>query len=190
MKTSLLTLLLLDTLQATRAQDLDTVAFIGRIVDQNRAVVPGAHITATLTSKGTIRSTTSDQNGSFKLIQLPPGTYTLRAEFAGFAPQEISNIAAASSQTLNLNFTLIPSEINVEPVTITSADVLLIDAKRTIVGAALNAREMEKLPLSTRSPFDLIFTLPRVTEEPLSTRDLAEDRNAIPNGTPEEAGTF
>jgi len=46
------------------------------------------------------------------------------------------------------------------------------------------------LPLASRSVLDLIFTLPGVTEEPLSTRDLAEDRNASHASTPEEAGVF
>jgi hypothetical protein len=35
-----------------------------------------------------------------------------------------------------------------------------------------------------------MFTLPGVSEEPLSTRDLAEDRDTIPANTPEEAGSF
>src|SRR5262245_38775407 len=157
MKTSLLTLLLLVTIQVAQAQDLDTVTLTGRILDQNAAIIQGAQITVTLTTKGITRSTTSDQNGTFKLIQLPAGTYTIRAELAGFAPREISNISIVSSQTLNLNFTMIPAALAVEPVVITSAEVPLIDTKRTIVGATLNAREVERLPLSTRSPFDLIF---------------------------------
>ena len=128
--------------------------------------------------------------GHFQLIQLQPGVYNLRVSFNGFASQEVTNITTVSSQTLNLDFTLIPSAINVDSVVITGADILLIDTKRTITGATLHARETELLPLSTRSPFDLIFTLPGVTEEPLSTRDLAEDRNTNPNVTPEEAGTF
>src|SRR4029434_5296862 len=45
------------------------------------------------------------------------------------------------------------------------------------------------LPLNSRSPLDLIFTLPGVTEEPLSVRELAEDRNSSNASTPEEAGT-
>ena len=190
MKTSLLTLLLLILSSSPHAQDLDRVTVSGRVVDQNEAVIPGAQVTATLTSTGLKRTATSGDDGIFKLIQLAPGTYTIRVELNGFAPQEISNIATASSQTLTLNFTLIPAEIKVEPVVITSADVPLIDTKKTIVGTTLNSRETEKLPLTTRSPFDIIFTLPGVTEEPLSTRDLAEDRNTNPSNTPEEAGTF
>ncbi|HEV8136897.1 MAG TPA: TonB-dependent receptor [Pyrinomonadaceae bacterium] len=190
MKTSLLTLLLLIVSSSTNAQDLDRVTVSGRVLDQNEAVIPGAQITATLTTTGLKRTATAGDDGTFKLIQLAPGTYTIRVELNGFAPQEISNIATASSQTLTLNFTLIPAEIKVEPVVITSADVPLIDSRKTIAGATLNSRETEKLPLTARSPFDIIFTLPGVTEEPLSTRDLAEDRNTNPSNTPEEAGTF
>ena len=190
MKTSLLTVLLLLISYSTHAQDLDTVTITGRIVDQNAAVIPGAQISVTLTNTGIKRNTTSGEDGMFKLIQLAPGTYTIRVALAGFASQEFSNISTTSSQTLTLNLTLIPADIKVEPVVITSADAPLIDTKRTIVGTTLNARETEKLPLLSRSPFDLIFTLPGVTEEPLSTKDLAEDRNTNPNSTPEEAGTF
>ena len=190
MKTSLLTLLLVIVSYPIQAQDLDTVTITGRVIDQNAALIPGAQITATLTSTGMKRTATSGEDGIFKLIQLAPGTYTIRAALEGFATQEISNVATASSQTLTLNFTLVPAEIKIEPVVVTSADAPAIDTKKTVVGMTLNFRETEKLPLPARSPFDLIFTLPGVTEEPLSTRDLAEDRNTNPNTTPEEAGSF
>jgi hypothetical protein len=45
--------------------------------------------------------------------------------------------------------------------------------------------KVESLPINSRSPLDLIFTLPGVTEEALTTRDLAEDRNTSPPNTPE-----
>src|SRR5205814_1886832 len=45
------------------------------------------------------------------------------------------------------------------------------------------------LPVVSGSPLDLIFTLGGVSEEPLSTRDLAEDRTSS-RSTPEEAGSF
>jgi hypothetical protein len=188
MKTSLLTLLLLLSLHTIQAQDLDTVTITGQVVDQNGAVIPGAQIT--VTTAATTRTTASGDDGVFKLVQLPPGTYTISVSRTGFGSQEMSNITTVSGQTLSLTFTLIPADIKVEPVVISSADVPLIDTKRTVVGATLSSRAIEKLPPSTRSPFDLIFTLPGVTEEPLSTRDLAEDRNTNPNSTPEEAGTF
>jgi hypothetical protein len=78
----------------------------------------------------------------------------------------------------------------VEPVIVTTADTPVVDTKRTDVGATLTARETALLPIASRSVLDLIFTLPGVTEEPLSTRDLAEDRNTSHASTPEESGVF
>ena len=102
----------------------------------------------------------------------------------------MTGVATVSGQSLQLDTTLIPSDVVVEPVVITDADAPIIDTKRTVVGATLTARDTELLPINTRSVLDLLFTLPGVTEEPLSTRDLAEDRNTIHANTPEEAGTF
>ncbi|HEX6649240.1 MAG TPA: carboxypeptidase regulatory-like domain-containing protein, partial [Pyrinomonadaceae bacterium] len=176
--------------QHVPAQDLDTVTISGRVMDQNAAVLPGAAVQAKLVKTGLTRTTTSDADGRYRLIQLEPGTYVIRVSFPGFASQELTNIATASAQNVQFDVTLIPSDVVVEPVVIASADTPVVDTKRTIVGATLTARETEVLPVNTRSVLDLIFTLPGVTEQPLSTRDLAEDRNVNHANTPEEAGTF
>ena len=188
---TLLTLLLFTfNFQHVHAQDLDTVTISGRVMDQNTAVLPGAEVQAKLIKTGFIRTTTTDAEGRYRLIQLEPGTYVIRVSFPGFAAQEITDVATASGQSLQFDATLIPSSVVVEPVVIATADTPVVDTKRTVVGATLTSRETELLPLNTRSAFDLIFTLPGVSEEPLSTRDLAEDRNTNPASTPEEAGTF
>jgi len=176
--------------QNIHAQDLDTVTIAGRIMDQNGAVIPGAEIQARLIKTGLTRTTTSDTEGRYRLIQLEPGTYTIRVSVPGFAPQEMKGIATVSGQNVQHDATLLPSDVVVAPVVITDADAPIIDTKRTVVGATLTARDTELLPINTRSVLDLLFTLPGVTEEPLSTRDLAEDRNIIHANTPEEAGTF
>src|ERR1044071_7542451 len=177
-------------LQNIHAQDLDTVTIAGRIMDQNGAVIPRAEIQARLIKTGLTRTTTSDAEGRYRLIQLERRTYTILVSFPGFAAQELTNITTVSSQTLQLDATLIPSDVVAEPVVITDAEPSVVDTKRTIVGATLTARETESLPIPTRSVLDLLFTLPGITEEPLSTRDLAEDRNVNHANTPEEAGTF
>lgn len=176
--------------QHIHAQDLDTVTISGRVMDQNAAVLSGAEVQAKLVKTGLTRTTTSDAEGRYRLIQLEPGTYVIRVSFPGFASQELTNVATASAQNVQFDMTLIPSDVVVEPVVIATADTPVVDTKRTIVGATLTARDRESLPVNTRSVLDLIFTLPGVTEEPLSTRDLAEDRNANHANTPEEAGTF
>jgi hypothetical protein len=172
------------------AQDLDTVTISGRIMDQNGAVIPGAAVQATLIKTGLKRSAQTDDEGRYRLFQLEPGSYTLRISFPGFASQELTNVATVSAQTLQLDATLLPANVVADAVVINDAQPPIVDTKRTITGATLAARETESLPIASRSVLDLLFTLPGVTEEPLSTRDLAEDRNANHANTPEEAGTF
>src|ERR1044071_1949282 len=172
------------------AQDLDTVTISGRVMDQNGAVVSGAEVQATLVKTQVRHTTTTHAAGRYRLIQLEPGIYVVRVSFPGFAAQELTNITTVSGQSLVLDATLLPSDVVVEPVVITDATSPVVDTKRTITGATLTARETESLPIASRSVLDLLFTLPGVTEEPLSTRDLAEDRNVNHANTPEEAGTF
>ncbi|HEX5884618.1 MAG TPA: TonB-dependent receptor, partial [Pyrinomonadaceae bacterium] len=187
---TLLTILVLTLNLNLKAQDLDTVTIFGRVMDQNTAVLPGAEVEAKLVKSGQKRTTTTDTEGRYRLIQLEPGTYAIRVSYTGFAAQEINGVATVSGQSLQFDATLIPSDVLVEPVVIAAADTAVIDTKRTIVGATLTSRETESLPIATRSVLDLLFTLPGVTEESLSTRDLAEDRNTNHANTPEEAGTF
>ena len=177
-------------LHSVRSQDLDTVTISGRVTDQNGAVIAGAEIQATLSKTQLTRRTTTNVEGRYRLIQLEPGAYSIHISSPGFATQTVENVSTVSSQSLQFDVTLIPSTVVVEPVVITSAELPVVDTRRTVTGATLGLNETKSLPLVSRSPLDLIFTLPGVTEEPLSTRDLAEDRNSSPANTPEEAGVF
>ncbi len=186
---TLATALLLAPSLVAKAQDLDTVTITGRVMDQNSAVIPGASVSATLTKTGLARTTTSDGEGHYRLIQLEPGTYTLTVSFTGFATQEKKDLTVVAGQNVRMDITLLPQGVVAEPVVITATDAPPVDTTRTVVGGTIATKEVESLPVFTRSPLDLIFTLPGVTEEPLSTRDLAEDRKANAS-TPEEAGSF
>jgi hypothetical protein len=173
----------------SEAQDLDNVTITGRVMDQNGAVIPGATITAKLTATKVERSVVADGDGQYKLIQLPPGVYTVKASFTNFATEEKTDLTTIAGQNVQLDFTLKPAGISAEAVIISAAGALRIDTTRTVVGGTVIAREIESLPVASRSPLDLIFTLGGVAEEPLSTRELAEDRTSA-RSTPEEAGNF
>ncbi|MBC7910139.1 MAG: carboxypeptidase regulatory-like domain-containing protein [Pyrinomonadaceae bacterium] len=175
---------------ATVAQDLDEVTISGRVTDQNGALIPGASVTVLLASTGSERTGVTDAEGRYRLIELLPGVYTVRASSAGFALEEKTGLETLAGQHVRVDFTLRPAGVVAEQSVAAEASAPLVDTTRTIVGGTITGEEIESLPNPTRSPLDLIFTLPGVTEEPLSTRELAEDRNTNPRETPEEAGTF
>jgi hypothetical protein len=174
----------------TVAQNLDNVIISGRVVDQHGAAIPGAAVTAVLTKTGSRRTAAVDTDGRYRILQLEPGTYVLRVSAKGFAVHDGEAISVISGQNLQIEIVLVAAGVIVDPVIVTSPELKPVDTTRTVVGGTVTAREVESLPVASRSPLDLIFTLGGVTEEPLSTRDLAEDRDRNPADAPEEAGTF
>ena len=168
---------------AARAQDLDEVTISGRVTDQTGALLPNASVTAVLVATGVERSVTADREGRYRLIELNPGVYTVRASFSGFATEEKTELTTIAGQNVQLNFTLRPADVTAEQVVVSEADSSPVDTTRTVVGGTVVTEEIESLPNASRDPLDLIFTLGGVTEEPLSTRNLAEDRGTNPNST-------
>lgn len=181
---------LLSPALVAQAQDLDDVTITGQVLDENGAIIPGATVTALLQSTNEERTVQADDEGRYRIIELDPGTYTVRAASAGFATEEKRDLVTIAGQNVRLNFTMKPASVTAEQVVVSEADAPVVDTTRTVVGGTVMTEEIESLPNVSRSPLDLIFTLGGVTEEPLSTRDLAEDRNTATNNTPEEAGVF
>src|SRR5918992_1343327 len=90
------------------AQDLDNVTISGHVMDQNGAVIPGASVTATLVKTKMERTVVADEEGRYKIIQLEPGVYTVKASFANFATEEKTDLATVAAQNVQLDFTLKP----------------------------------------------------------------------------------
>jgi hypothetical protein len=179
-----------------RAQDHDEITISGRIIDQNGAVLIGAKVVATLTATGAKREVVTDAEGRYRFVELAPGAYTVRASSEGFAVEERVNVSAVAGQNVRLDFTLRPAGVAAELTVTAESNAAVVDTARTVTGGTVARKEIETLPVITRSPLDLVLTLPGVTEEPLSVRDAAEDRDATSqtaarkSTTPEEAGTF
>jgi hypothetical protein len=171
------------------AQDLDNVTISGRVSDQNGAVIPGAAVTATLVKTKVERTVVANDEGRYRLIQLEPGVYTVKASFTNFAAEEKTDLTTIAGQNVQLDFILKPADVTTETVVVSAAGAPEVDTTRTVVGGTVTTQDVESLPVNTRSPLDLIFTLGGVSEEALSTRDLAEDRTSA-RSPPEEAGNF
>ena len=170
------------------AQDLDNVTITGKVTDQNGAVIPGATVTAKLVDTKVERNAVSDGDGKYKIIQLAPGKYTLSASASSFQTTVETGLEFIAGRNAQIDLVLLPPGLKLEQVVVTTEDASPVDVTRTVVGGTVKTREIENLPVASRSPLDLIFTMGGVAEEPLSVRDLATDPSA--RTTPEEAGNF
>jgi hypothetical protein len=169
---------------------LDEVTIAGRITDQAGALVSGARVTALLATTGAARTVETDASGRYRFVELLPGAYNVGVVSRGFAVAEQQGVEAVAGESVRLDFVLRPAGVAAEQTITDEQTAAALDTTRTVVGATLTRAELDALPNATRAPLDLALTLPGVTEEPLATRDLAEDRARSARQTPEEAGTL
>src|SRR5690348_10895464 len=66
------------------AQGGGNVAITGMVKDPSGAVIPNAKVTVTQQGTTVERTTLTNQNGQFSVPSLPPATYSVAIEGAGF----------------------------------------------------------------------------------------------------------
>ncbi len=84
----------------------DTGVIDGRVVDQTKAAVPGATITARNVATGFSRSAVSGEQGTYRIEFLPPGTYEVKAELANFSPATARDIVVQVGSSTTVDFPL------------------------------------------------------------------------------------
>jgi len=92
-----------------------TGTILGGVHDQARMPVGGAIVTATRLEDNQALTTTSKDDGSYRLSAVPPGMYSVMAEKEGYEQVVVSSLQIAPGQTAMADFTLVP--INPAPVT-------------------------------------------------------------------------
>ncbi|WP_352430354.1 TonB-dependent receptor [Pyrinomonas sp.] len=157
---------------ACAAQSQATTGNIeGRVLDQQEAVVVGATVTATNQQTGLTKSVTTDESGQYRLILLPPGSYTVRVEGSGFAPAEARDVVVTVGGKVTLDWRLSPGGVVGELVV--TGEAPLVETTRTSVSSVVNLRAIENLPVSGRNYLDFATLTPGVIRDPTRTGDLA-----------------
>ena len=134
------------------AQDLDNVTISGKVADQNGAVIPGATVKVTLANTRIERSVVSDGDGNYKIIQLAPGKYTLEATAKSFQATLMPDLEFISGRNLQIDLVMFPPGIKLDTVVVSAEDASPVDVTRTVVGGTVKTREIENLPVASRSP--------------------------------------
>lgn len=150
------------------AQEL-TGSIEGTVSDANGAVVPGVEVTITnraeAGSAGFRRTVTTDQNGFYRVQQIPPGTYNVTtAATSGFGANAANNVTVVLGRTTPVNFTLAAGGATVE--IDVSSDAATIDPTGSKLQTNITAKTAELLPKGTNFT-SLLQIAPAVRAEPL-----------------------
>src|SRR4030042_749117 len=76
----------------------------GKVVDQQGGVLPG--VTVTLIGPRGSQSTVTDGQGEFRFVGVPPSTYQVKVELAGFLTQEQPEVIVGIGKTVAGDFAL------------------------------------------------------------------------------------
>ncbi|MFQ5776942.1 MAG: TonB-dependent receptor domain-containing protein [Terriglobia bacterium] len=145
---------------------------VGMVTDPDGARIPGATVTVRNLSTNLERSITTDAEGAYRLLVLPPGKYEVRVEAPGFAPVRNPEIDILIGATAEYNVGL---EIRAGAETIiVTTETSLIESQRTAVADTITPRQIENLPINQRDYLN--FTLLTST----AARDSAPSIGAAP----------
>ena len=153
-------LLLVSTLSAQRA----TGQIYGRVVDDQGVSLPGVNLVAKGPRLVGEATTTTDSDGLYRLVALPPGTYTITYSLPGFQTKIRQDIIVTAEMTVTLDVTLAVSSIE-EQVTVIGESPL-IDVKTSARVAAMTRNIFATLPKG-RNFDSLLVTVPGVLDEPM-----------------------
>ena len=120
----------------------------GVVKDETGGVLPGVEVTARNTGTEATRTVISDDEGRYRLAQLAPGDYELRAELTGFQTAVLQGISLSLAQKAVVGITLRVGSISEQVVV--SAEVSLVETTSATVAALVESNQIRRLPLNGR----------------------------------------
>lgn len=96
--------------------------------------------------EGTNLGASTDINGEYVILSVPPGTFTVKASYIGYAPYSISNIRVNSNITTTLDFQLSTTAVQLEAVEVV-ADRPLIQRNTTNTIRITTQEDVKNLPV-------------------------------------------
>ena len=154
----ILTLLIVPTILAQ--SQITTGQIQGLVQDANGDLIPGVNVDVKNLETSLSRTATTNEDGRYVVLALPPGNYSVTAAKQGFATTILPNTPLTVGQTLTANFSLKVSEV-AETITVTTTPT--VDTVKTQVSTTLNETAVSTTPILGRKFEDLLTLTPGVS---------------------------
>lgn len=107
--------------------------------------LPGANIVI----EGSSMGASTDINGNYFILNVPPGSYTLRVTFIGYTTEVVQDVIVRIDRTTTTNFTMKQETIQGQEVTVTAErEAVRMDVSYTQTN--LDAKAIEEVPATFR----------------------------------------
>ncbi len=157
------------------AAQVFTGTIAGRISDPNAATIPGAKVSIRNEATNDTRQSTTAADGQFIFSQIPPGTYEITAEMAGFSKSIQKEVALRVNQTVEVNIALQIGEVT--QVVEVTAGVSMLDTQSANRYVTLDQQAVLDLPVNARNPFALVHVNAGVIAVRTGISQATQDQN-------------
>ena len=171
---TLITLLLLSSF--TYAQIKVTIR--GKVTDEKGAPILGAAVYL-----NNNQGTTTEDDGSYEIKSVEPGSYNITASFLGFDSQTKFNIIIKSKGNPSIDFTLIESNEQLDEVVISNENKISRPKETPLSTQSLSAVEIATYPGGNNDVVQVAQTLPGVSPSVGGFRNDLIIRGGAPNET-------
>jgi len=146
-----------------------TATLSGRVLDPTQAAVSGARVTAINTQTNVMSNTTTNNEGFYAIINLPPGSYRVEVTKPGFKALIKPDMVLHVQDVVAINFKLSLGAVS-ESITV-EGGAPLVDTQSASVSTVVDRQFAENLPMNGHSFQTLIELTPGVvltTSGPMS----------------------
>ncbi|HEY1257277.1 MAG TPA: TonB-dependent receptor [Terracidiphilus sp.] len=158
-----------------------TGAISGVVFDPSKRVISGAEVLAVNEATHESRSVFTSAEGVFHVPLLPPGSYSITVQAAGFAGHTSRSIPVTVSETSSLIVTLLVAGTKAEVEVIGDAELAQVES--STLGRAVEQEAIQALPLANRNYTQILGLSPGVVVALPGATSLGRDsQNVTTNG--------
>lgn len=126
----------------------------GTVKDPQGAIVQNATVTVRNLATNAAKNVTTDQDGYYRVLQLQPGFYEVKASATNFKQSVVASVQVQVGQIASADVALEVGGAS-ETVTVTPTSEAQIERTDNTVSGVVGTRQIENLPLNGRNFLDL-----------------------------------
>src|SRR5262245_54120636 len=129
----------------------------GTVRDPSGAVVPNATVTAKNSATNVSREATTNDEGFYKIVNLPPGDYAVTVTASNYKTAVLPIVKITVGQTAVQDVPLEIGEVSAT-VTIQGASPTIVETTNTAVASTIDQQRIENLPINERNYLSFALT--------------------------------
>ncbi|HJS23056.1 MAG TPA: TonB-dependent receptor [Pyrinomonadaceae bacterium] len=130
----------------------------GLVKDSTGALVPNATVTARNPATNFSRNATTNDEGLYRIVNVPPGDYEITVEAANFKRAVLPKITVTIGQAARIDDVILtPGEVS-ETVTVSDATAEIVETSKTAVATTIDQQRINNLPINERNYINFTLT--------------------------------